>query len=123
MNRRKFLLGAAGGAALLGASYYARSVFSQSLVTRTSWALGSDVSLTVGGLNERAANRALDAAFAELETIEQAMSLYRPASQLGQLNRDRVLRDPHPHLVTVLRTAEQTSRDTGGAFDISVQPL
>jgi FAD:protein FMN transferase len=123
MNRRRFLLGAAGGAALLGAGYLARASFSPRLVTRAAWALGSEVSLTVGGLNERAANRALDAAFAEIETVEQVMSLYRPASQLSQLNGGRSLRQPHPYLLTVLRTAEQTARDTSGAFDISVQPL
>jgi thiamine biosynthesis lipoprotein len=92
-------------------------------LTRTGWALGSNVSLTVAGLPFAAAERALDAAFAELETVEQVMSLYRPDSQVCRLNRTGELRDPHPHLLAVLRHAEETSRRTGGAFDITVQPL
>lgn len=123
MNRRKFLLGAAAGAALLGTGYITQQSFARTSVRRTSWALGANVSLTVVGLREIAANRALDAAFAEIETVEQTMSLYRPDSQLSQLNRDRVLQRPHAHLLTVLQLAEQTSRQTGGAFDITVQPL
>ncbi len=123
MNRRKFLLGAAAGGALLGSGYLARQHFSQSNVTRKSWALGANVSLTVAGLREQHANRALDAAFAEIEIVEQTMSLYRPDSQLSQLNRDRLLQRPHAHLRTVLQFAEQTARQTNGAFDITVQPL
>lgn len=123
MNRRKFLLGAAAGAALLGTGYAARQFISRTSVARTSWALGANVSLTVIGLRETAANRALDAAFAEIETVEQTMSLYLPDSQLSQLNRERVIQRPHPYLLTVLQSAAQTSQQTDGAFDISVQPL
>ena len=51
------------------------------------------------------------------------MSLYRPHSQLCRLNRERVLEQPHPHLVTVLRKAAKISERTAGAFDVTVQPL
>jgi thiamine biosynthesis lipoprotein len=113
-----------GGAALATAGAPRRGQSpGDGLVTRTGWALGSNVSLSVAGLPTTAAERALDAAFAELETVEQVMSLYRPASQICRLNRTGELRDPHPYLLAVLRQAEQTSRLTGGALDISVQPL
>jgi len=79
--------------------------------------------VTIRGLDHAAANRAIDAALEELETIEQVMSLYRPDSQVCRLNRDRVLHHPHPYLVQVLRAAEQTARSSDGAFDITVQPL
>jgi thiamine biosynthesis lipoprotein len=79
--------------------------------------------MTVAGRPLRDAERALDAAFAELETVEQVMSLYRPESQICRLNRTGELRDPHPYLLQVLRHAEATSRRTAGAFDITVQPL
>jgi thiamine biosynthesis lipoprotein len=96
---------------------------SDAAVTRQSWALGSDVSMTVLGLSSNRAERALDAAFADLEAVEQVMSLYRQDSQLCKLNHHKVLDRPHPYLVEVLATAEQTSRQTDGAFDITVQPL
>lgn len=129
-RRRMLMLSVGGGATLaLGGLTALRQLgfggrsASHAAVTRRSWALGSDVSMTVLGLSSNRAERALDAAFAELETVEQVMSLYRPDSQLCRLNRDRVLDRPHPYLVEVLATAEQTSRQTDGAFDVTVQPL
>lgn len=92
-------------------------------ITRRAWALGSEVSMTVRGLPTARAEPALDAAFAELETVEQVMSLYRPDSQLCRLNRDRAFDHPHPYLVEVLTMAEQTARQSEGAFDVTVQPL
>lgn len=114
---------AIGGLASLGRMTRAGRDPSDAAVTRRSWALGSDVSMTVLGMATDRAERALDAAFSELETVEQVMSLYRPDSQLCRLNRDRVLERPHPYLIEVLATAEHTSRQTDGAFDITVQPL
>lgn len=69
------------------------------------------------------ANAALAAAFAELETIESVMSLYRPESQVCRLNREGVLDNPHPELVQVLQQSQQLAEQSGGAFDITVQPL
>jgi thiamine biosynthesis lipoprotein len=66
---------------------------------------------------------ALDAAFAELEHVENVMSLYRPDSQISRLNRDSILKQPHPYLVTVLEYAGRIADQTGGAFDVTVQPL
>jgi thiamine biosynthesis lipoprotein len=66
---------------------------------------------------------ALDAAFAELEQVENVMSLYRPDSQISRLNRDSILKPPHPYLVTVLAYAGRIAEQTGGAFDVTVQPL
>lgn len=92
-------------------------------VTRTSWALGSTVTMTALHENKVVAASALEAAFAELETVEQVMSIYRPASQLCRLNRDGVCDNPHPYLVEVLQAAAAMSRRTRGAFDITIQPL
>jgi thiamine biosynthesis lipoprotein len=119
-SRRRFLflLGGAGGLAALPAL---RSTLKK--VERTSWALGADVSITTLHEDALDAERAIDDAFAELERIEEAMSLYRPQSQICRLNRDGVLENPDPYLVTVLRAAAETSERSGGAFDATVQPL
>ena len=95
----------------------------QHRVTRTAWALGSDVTITVVHENKARAASALDDAFAELETVEQVMSIYRPESQLSRLNRSGYFDDPHPYLVEVLRAAAAMSRRTNGAFDVTIQPL
>jgi thiamine biosynthesis lipoprotein len=126
-NRRQFLrltLGS-GGALGLGAwSWHSRQgSIEPSTVSQTGRALGARVTLTVVHQDPEIARRATEAAFAELDLIEEVMSLYRPHSQLCRLNREGVLDDPHPHLVTVLQKAAQISERTGGVFDVTVQPL
>ncbi len=139
LNRRRFLVLAAGtGTAGLGVAGWAyREWLGRSdrerwnlssgddlpLVTRTSWALGSDVSMTVLHPDRRLAERVLAAAFEELEQVEQVMSLYLPESQISRLNRDGAIADPHPYLVDVLLQSRATSQASGGAFDVTVQPL
>lgn len=140
MGRRRFLCCLGGFGALAGYSVStllsggersaarsgraaSRAVAQERPVRRVGWALGSTVSLTVFHRSESQAQRALAAAFAELERIEELMSLYRPSSQLSRLNHHRLLSDPHPMLLDVLACAQQTSAITQGAFDITIQPL
>ena len=73
--------------------------------------------------DEAVARAAVAAAFAELEAIESVMSLYRPESELCRLNHDAVLEKPDTRLVEVLRFAALVSEKSGGAFDVTVQPL
>lgn len=137
-SRRQFLLTAIGG---LAASDMASGLLSGRAaaapevgddrdagtglrrVTRSSWALGSKVSITA--LHERGevAGQAISAAFAELRKVDELMSLYRPESQLCRLNREGRIDRPHPYLVTVLERARTLSNRTAGAFDVTVQPL
>ena len=122
ITRRRMLLTSLGGSALLTGLAAFRSS-RDSLVTRRGRALGSDVTMTVVCESTRRAERALEAAFAELETVEQVMSLYRPDSQICRLNQDKLLTDPHPYLLEVLAGATWMSRQSAGAFDVTVQPL
>ena len=79
--------------------------------------------MTVLHAEESAAQGALDATFAELERVETVMNLYRPESQISHLNRDGVIEKPDPYFIEVLRHAAQVSAQSGGAFDITVQPM
>jgi thiamine biosynthesis lipoprotein len=79
--------------------------------------------MTVLHADKHVANLALDAAFSELERIENVMSLYRPESQISRLNREGVLEAPDASLVEVLRFAAEVAEKSGGAFDVTVQPL
>lgn len=92
-------------------------------IRKTARALGAAVTITALHTDQQKGNAAVDAAFAELELVEDLMSIYRPESQLSRLNRDKVLHDPHPYLVEVLSAAHAMSRRSGGAFDVTVQPL
>lgn len=93
------------------------------MVERSSHALGSAVRFTVLHPDAAAADKAISAALAELDLIEDLMSLYRPGSQLCRLNRAGALDEPHPYLVEVLQAAQAMSDRTEGAFDVTVQPL
>jgi thiamine biosynthesis lipoprotein len=95
----------------------------QHALRKCAWAFGTEVSITALAADEQTARAAVEAAFKELELVEQLMSLYRPQSQLCRLNRDKVLDEPHPYLVEVLCAAQAMSRRSRGAFDITVQPL
>jgi thiamine biosynthesis lipoprotein len=110
-----------GTATLAASAWNFRS--DQRRIERSRTALGTRVSVVALHADEQFADQAISTAFDEIETVEAAMSIYRPGSQLSQLNRTGELAQPHPSLVQVLRHATATSRHTGGAFDVTVQPL
>ena len=91
--------------------------------TRNGQALGSSVSIKVFHTSKTKAKAALKAAFAELESVENLLSIYRPNSDVSRLNRNAIIHNPHPHFVQVLRYAQALARETQGAFDVTVQPL
>jgi thiamine biosynthesis lipoprotein len=92
-------------------------------ITKAGRAFGTKVSITVIDGREDVARRAAAEALAEVETVDRLMSPYRPESEVCRLNRAGTLTKPHPYLRSILRSATQMSRRSGGAFDVTVQPL
>lgn len=90
---------------------------------RSLTGFGSVLSLRVAHSSAERAGRALDAAVATIRHVEDQMSLFDPDSALSRLNRDGVLERPHPDLVRILQLAQTISAKSGGAFDVTVQPL
>ena len=86
-------------------------------------ALGCDATLQIHHPDPATADRLIAASLAEVERLERVMSLYRPDSALSRLNRDGVLDDPPFDLVRVLSESRRYGALTGGAFDVTVQPL
>jgi thiamine biosynthesis lipoprotein len=134
MKRRKFLVSLIGTTAAAGwvgwqfgmrgqAAPHAPGAGKWAKVTRSSWALGTGVNITVYHADRKAAAVAIDHALAELDSVEQVLSLYRPDSQICRLNQTGSLSDPHPHLLRVLETASLLSAQTDGQFDVTIQPL
>ena len=123
LNRRNFLSLGTGMATLMahGTSWGSDPALKKYF--RKAKALGTDVKITVLHRDEEIAMNGIDTALGKIEHIEQLMSLYRPDSQLSLLNRKGVLRNPHPDLVTALKKSIELSRRTGGALDVTVQPL
>lgn len=85
--------------------------------------LGTTVSIRVaadGG--ERAAHRAIDAAFAAVAHVHARMSFHEPDSDLSRLHRAPVGRwvAIDPHTAAVLRAALEFSARSDGTFDVTV---
>jgi thiamine biosynthesis lipoprotein len=120
--RRRFIAitAAAGGLPLLP---FASAHATPLLRVWTGAALGADATLQIHHPDPGAADRLIAASLAEVERLERVMSLYRPDSALSRLNRDGVLDDPPFDLVRVLAESQRFSALTGGAFDVTVQPL
>jgi thiamine biosynthesis lipoprotein len=61
----------------------------------------------------------------EIERLERQLSLYRPDSDIADLNA-RAAGEPvpvDPRLFDLLRRAARLTKETGGAFDITIAPL
>lgn len=144
-GRRTFLraglgLGALG---LMGAGWAAWNGMSAQAATRSSGAIarrpsampgmdlftGSDLAfgtvITVQVLHDdaRQAGLAIEDALAQARRVDRLMSIYSPDSQVYALNAHGILHTPDAHLLTVLRSAAKVSALSGGAFDVTVQPL
>ncbi len=69
------------------------------------------------------ANRTIAQVRSEVSRLDGIFSLYRDDSEICRLNRDGFLDKPSWEMRDVLSAGRQFSELSGGAFDISVQPL
>ena len=88
-------------------------------------AMGSAYSVVVYGEDRTRMEEAVDAAFAEVQRLDQMLSNYKPESELSEINR---YAGERPVAVTqemfdLLATCVEYSRESEGAFDITVGPL
>jgi thiamine biosynthesis lipoprotein len=88
--------------------------------------MGTTYHVTVSGVDGESERRAVQSAVDRvlLET-ERHLSTYNDTSEISMLNRDetRAWQDVSPTLYVVLQEARDVSEITGGAFDITVEPL
>lgn len=134
MRRRQYLrwsLGVAGG--LMSGRLMAQASESEIAALDSSGHLiwrerllvgfGTSLWLKAGHHSADQLEAALTAAVQAIRAVEAQMSLFDPASALSRLNRSGVLNHPESHLRAVLNLSAQVSQRSGGAFDISMQPL
>lgn len=122
--RRRFLqiTAACAGLGLVGATRETPASGPASL----SWrgvALGNLVGIDVVHPDSGRARAVLRAASAEVRRLELVFSLYEAGSALVALNRTGRLAAPPEDLVRALAEARSVWNATGGAFDVTVQPL
>jgi FAD:protein FMN transferase len=86
-------------------------------------ALGARASLRLYHSDAAAATRLIETCRREIQRLERAFSLYRPDSALSRLNAQGQLEAPPLDLVRILYESRRLGALTGGAFDVTVQPL
>jgi thiamine biosynthesis lipoprotein len=123
MNKSRFCPGfalAALSAALLGCA----STQPLQRCEFTRLCMGVQTRVVVYAPNEGTASRGAAAAFDEIARLDAMMSDYRPDSELMRLcsHADGGFHPVSPELLDVLASAEQVSRKSGGAFDVTVGP-
>ncbi|HIJ62624.1 MAG TPA: FAD:protein FMN transferase [Rhodospirillaceae bacterium] len=123
LSRRRVIriAGLLTGAAVLFPAW--KALRPQRLVRWEGQVLGALASLELYHEDEDAARALITDCLAEISRLSEIFSLYRPESAISRLNRDRHLASPPRELVTVLSESLRYSDLSGGAFDVTVQPL
>ncbi|MEY2919835.1 MAG: hypothetical protein RL261_1140 [Pseudomonadota bacterium] len=88
--------------------------------------MGTTYHVTVSGVTAESERRAVQSAIDRvLLEADRHLSTYSDTSEISMLNRDetRAWQDVSPTLFVVLQEARDVSEITGGAFDITVEPL
>jgi thiamine biosynthesis lipoprotein len=94
-------------------------------VTLARHAMATRFEIALHGEDEPRLRAAGEMALNEIERLEAELSLYRPSSQIARVNA-RAAREPvkvSPFVFRLLQQAQALSRETRGAFDITVAPL
>ena len=94
-------------------------------VTLARHAMATRFELLLHGDDPVALRAAGEAALREIDRLEDQLSLYRPGSEIAQLNA-RAAREAvrvTPEVFALLQHARQLHAETGGAFDITIAPL
>lgn len=124
LSRRRFLhiSAAMPGLALLPVAAGAAPADAKLEIWR-GVALGADSTIQISHADPAEAQRLIGLCVQEIHRLEAIFSLYQDDSAIRRLNRLGALADPPVELVEVLGMSEGFNRLTGGAFDVSVQPL
>lgn len=88
-------------------------------------AMGSTFSVVIYGEDRARMETASDAAFEEVRRLDEMLSNYKPGSELSEINRSAVRQavSVTPEMFDLLSACVEYSRESEGAFDITVGPL
>jgi FAD:protein FMN transferase len=120
-RRAMTILGAFAGIPLLGSDR--RASDPATLYQWNGTSLGSPSRLLLYHPSRAKAERVVTLCAAEIERLERTFALYRDDSELACLNRDGRIAMPSHDLLLVLSACSRLSALSGGAFDVTVQPL
>src|SRR5215471_10841057 len=98
---------------------------SEQLFVESRQAMGTTFTIYLYAADGERASQYFDAAFEEIERLDEALSNYRASSELSRINRlaghEPVTTDPE--VFQLLERSLDYGRRSGGAFDITVGPL
>lgn len=120
IQRRRFIQIAALATVFAGRSALAGE---GQTYTWTGRALGAEAEITLTHESRGAAEAVVGKAVAEVRRLEGIFSLYNENSSIRQLNRDGYLTQPPLEFLSLLSEAKSIADETGGRFDITVQPV
>lgn len=124
-NRRGFLqiVAVTGAAAACWKLGLFGSTKPLQVARRSQPIMGTVLNLTVYGTDRDNCEEALQQTIAAMQALEGKLSRHMPGSELARLNKDAVLYQPSDALIKVLAMAEDLSKKSSGAFDVSILPL
>jgi FAD:protein FMN transferase len=92
-------------------------------VQRTEELMDTYFTITVYSDTPETAEKAITAAFNEINKIESELSVYKNDSELARLNKEKTLESPSKDLMINIKRSLYYSNLSEGAFDITVQPI
>jgi len=95
------------------------------MITLARNAMATRFEILLHGENPVSLRAAGEEALDEIDRIESQLSLYRPTSEIAQLNA-RAAHEPvqvSPRVFALLQRAHKLYEETNGAFDITIAPL
>lgn len=124
ISRRDFIkiIAVAGGGAAalkLGLGIKAQPV----VVTETRLLMGMVVNLTIIGGDQHRIQQAIHESLDRMAYLENILSRFKENSEVSILNRQGRLNDANPALLHIIKESARLYELTGGAFDITIQPL
>ncbi|MDC0933840.1 FAD:protein FMN transferase [Arcobacteraceae bacterium] len=122
ISRRKFLKITAVSLAIP----FSSNLLLASTVEKTIWegkALGANANMTLFHEDPSYAKKTLNICLNEVKKMEKIFSLFDENSSISILNKQGFINNPPKELVQVLQFSHQISKNTKGAFDVTVQPL
>lgn len=124
-NRRGFLqiVAVAGAAAACWKLGFFGSARPLQVARRSQPIMGTVLNLTVYGEDRDACEEALHQTITTMKTLEGKLSRHMPQSELYRLNQSALLDQPSEDLIKVLAMADELSRQSSGAFDVTILPL
>jgi FAD:protein FMN transferase len=95
------------------------------LIHKTKYAMGTVYEIVVYDESPAHAAQAIEKAFAEIVRLDEALSNFKPESELSQLNRNAHFAPVRvsPDLYRVIDESLKYSKVSAGQFDITVAPL